>query len=43
MAKHDDSMHSDAAAAWPGPAGWWAVPLFWSVAVSVAALLWWLG
>ncbi len=28
------------AVAWPGPVGWWYIPLFWLVVVLVTVLFW---
>jgi hypothetical protein len=36
--QHDDSPVHDPAS-WPGPVGWWYVPLIWTVVALAAALI----
>jgi hypothetical protein len=40
MPKHHEVPRENDATAWPGPVGWWYVPLIWFVVLFVAALAW---
>lgn len=40
MPKPEDDARWSTASTWPGPVGWWYIPLIWLVIVLVATLAW---
>jgi hypothetical protein len=38
MALHDNKRGKDYA--WPGPVGWWTIPLVWLLVLMVAMIAW---
>ena len=40
MPKQYDDLPKRGTVSWPGPVGWWYVPLIWLVVAFVAALAW---
>ena len=40
MRKHDKDRGVHALYGWPGPVGWWYLPLIWAIIALVAGLAW---
>jgi hypothetical protein len=40
MRKQQDDISMPDTVSWPGPVGWWYIPLIWTI-IAVAAALYW--
>jgi hypothetical protein len=40
MPRHNEVTREHDPTAWPGPVGWWYVPMIWLVVLFAAALAW---